>query len=96
MAITTVNSDSNVFAAFITKLIGKLSAQDRNFRKKTRFLMDNCSYHKNEQVVNKMIQQGLFVHFIGPYGFRQAAVELIFSNIKQKTLTEEMISTGKS
>ena len=48
MAITTVNSDSNVFAAFITKLIGKLSAQDRNFRKKTRFLMDNCSYHKNE------------------------------------------------
>ena len=58
MAMNQVNTDSEVFAVFCTKLLAKLIGEDKYARTKVILLIDNASYHKNEAVVDRLMAQG--------------------------------------
>jgi hypothetical protein len=60
--------------------------KDRNWRKNTLFLLDNASFHKSERAMEGFNGMGLPIMFLGPYSFNMAAVEKLFSFVKNRDL----------
>jgi transposase len=50
------------------------------------FLLDNASFHKSEKALEAFNQMGLPIMFLGPYSFDMAAVEKLFSFVKNRDL----------
>ena len=54
---------------FVTKLVAKLCTEDKNIRLKIRLLIDNAKYHTNRKLVERLQDQGINMHFLGPYSW---------------------------
>ena len=54
MAMTQVNTDREVFGAFLTALVEKLKSKDANYTKNYVFLLDNAKYHKGPEMFKQM------------------------------------------
>jgi transposase len=50
------------------------------------FLLDNASFHKSEKAMNGFKRMDLPIMFLGPYSFNMAAVEKLFSFVKNRDL----------
>ena len=85
----TVNrgiTNSDTFAFFLVKLVDHLDALDSGWREHSVIMLDNASYHRGEATQRLMHQLHLPVLFLGPYHFRLAPVESLFSFIKGRDL----------
>ncbi len=77
---------SLTFLLFLSKLCQRLDSLERHWRKDTLFLLDNASFHKSEKAVAGYKGMGLPIMFLGPYSFNMAAVEKLFSFVKNRDL----------
>ena len=85
----TVNSGRNNadrFFLFIMKVVKHLSQENPSWRKDVIFLLDNASYHRSNVNMERYRNLKIPVMFLGPYHFRLAPVEMMFSYIKSRNL----------
>ena len=71
---------------FLIKLSNFLDSVDGKWRKKTVIMVDNAPYHRSKLMMEKYGLLKIPLMFLGPYYFRLAPVELMFSYIKNRDL----------
>jgi len=49
-------------------------------------MVDNASYHKSRENLERYEKLGIPMLFLGPYHFRLAPIELMFCYIKERNL----------
>ena len=84
----TVNcgkTNTDRFFLFLMKVIRQLKSKDENWRENTIFLFDNAAYHRSQINMERYQHYKIPVMFLGPYHFKLAPMELMFSYIKNKT-----------
>ena len=77
---------SLTFLLFLSKLCKSLDAFNTQWRKNGLFLLDNATFHKSERALDGYKRMGLPIMFLGPYSFNMAAVEKLFSFVKNRDL----------
>jgi hypothetical protein len=77
---------SLTFLLFLSKLCKSLDTFDSRWRKNSLFLLDNASFHKSEKSIDGFKRMGVPIMFLGPYSFNMAAVEKLFSFVKNRDL----------
>ena len=85
----TINQGKNnttTFNYFIVKLCSHLDTSGDEWRSKALFLMENASIHRSREALKVYEALGLNVMFLAPYSFQMAAVERLFSFIKNRDL----------
>ena len=85
----TINSgknNSNTFMLFLIKLSNYLDSINGKWRQNTIVMVDNAPYHRSKLMMEKYELLKVPVMFLGPYQFRLAPVELMFSYIKNRDL----------
>ena len=53
-SIVQANVDHEVFCLFISKIVAKLTTENRNWRKDTIMMLDNAPYHHHLMVLNQL------------------------------------------
>jgi transposase len=79
-------NNSTSFVYFLVKLCGRLDLEDPAWRTKLVLLLDNASIHRSRETLEYMKVFGIPVMFLAPYSFRMAAVEKLFSFVKNRDL----------
>jgi transposase len=51
-------------------------------------MLDNAKYHKSHLVLKKYTEHKIPIFFLGPYHFKLAAIENVFSMMKNRNLNE--------
>ena len=82
MAITTVNTTSEVVCLFVKQLVNALEIEDPNFIEKTVLQFDGATYHRSSETRNFLANIKVKAMISGPYGYDIAPVEKLFSGIK--------------
>jgi hypothetical protein len=85
----TVNQGKNTsttFTYYLMKLSEALDASDPGWRARSVFLLDNASIHRSVDSVARQEDLGLKIMFLAPYSFKMAAVERLFSFMKNRDL----------
>ena len=95
MALTTINTTSEVVCLFVKQLVEALELEDPDFREKTVFQFDGATYHRSSETRNFLANMGIKTMISGPYGYEIAPVEMLFSGIKLTNLNPDLIRTGK-
>ena len=95
MALTTVNTTSEVVCLFVKQLADALELEDPDFREKTVFQFDGATYHRSAETRNFLANMGVRAMISGPYGYEIASVEMLFAGIKSTNLNPDLIRTGK-
>ena len=95
MALTTINTTSEVVCLFAKQLVETLELEDPDFREKTVLQFDGATYHRSAETRNYLANMGVRAMISGPYGYDIAAIEMLFSGIKSTNLNPDLIRTGK-
>ena len=95
MALTTVNTTSEVICLFLKRLVYRLNIEDGNFRDKTVFQLDGAKYHRSYETRNLLANLGVKTIISGPYGYNIAPIEMLFAALKCTDLNPARIKTGK-
>ena len=95
MALTTVNTTSEVVCLFVKQLAALLEIEDPSFRENTVLQFDGATYHRSAETRNFLANMGIKTMISGPYGYEIAPVEMLFAAIKSTNLNPQLIRTGK-
>lgn len=95
MAISQINTDSDSFCLFMSKLIAKLHTENKNFRENTVLQLDSADYHRSETTRNFLANNKIQTVLGGVYGYMLAPCELFFAGMKKGNLNPNFSSTGK-
>ena len=95
MALTTVNTTSEVICLFLKRLVYRLNLEDRNFRNHTIFQMDGAKYHTSYETKNFLTNLGVKTIISGPYGYNIAPIEMFFAALKATDMNHARVKTGK-
>ena len=95
MALTTVNTTSEVICLFLKRLVYRLNLEDSNFRDKTIFQLDGAKYHGSYETRNFLTNLGVKTIISGPYGYDIAPIEMFFAALKTTDMNPARIKTGK-
>ena len=79
-------NNSNTFVLFLIKLSKCFDNIDSKWRSNTIIMIDNAPYHRSKYVMDRYDLLRIPIMFLGPYQFKLAPVELIFSYIKNRDL----------
>lgn len=71
---------------FLCKLALTLDSIDEQWRFNTILVIDNAPYHRCGDIISKYKALKLPIMFLGPYHFKMAPAELIYSMIKNRDL----------
>ena len=85
----TVNSgktETDTFFLFLMKVMRQLSVENINWRDETIIMLDNAAYHRSQINLERFKKYKVPVLFLGPYHFKLAPMELMFSYIKNRNL----------
>ncbi len=85
----TVNKGINTsmtFLFFIKKLCEHLDKVDREWRTRSLLLVDNASIHRSAKTITGLRSMAVPLMFLAPYSFDMAAVEKLFSFVKNRDL----------
>ena len=93
--LTHANTDSDVMLVFMRHLMHQLDQEDANWREKTVFLYDGAHYHTGEEMRDYLGKLQVKVIYSGPYSYSAAAIEMVFSALKQGQLNPERIPVCK-
>ncbi len=79
-------TNSWTLGLFLQKLAGALDSTNPNWRGQTTLLFDTAPYHRSTEAAD--ILRGLNLHaaYLGPYQFKMAPAELLFSFIKNRDI----------
>ena len=69
-SLTQINTDSKVFCLYLTELVKKLSAADKDWRDNSVLLLDNASYHVSPETLSYLAWLKVEVIFSGPCKYR--------------------------
>ena len=95
MALTTINTTSEVVCLFVKQLVDALELEDPDFREKTVLQFDGATYHRSAETRNFLANMGVKTMISGPYGYEIASIERLFAGIKSTNLNPDLIRTGK-
>ena len=95
MALTTINTTSEVVCLFVKQLVEALEREDPGFRETTVLQFDGATYHRSAEKRNFLANMGIRAMVSGPHGYDIAPVEMLFSGIKSTNLNPDLIRTGK-
>lgn len=79
------NTNSNIFHNFIEKLVDKLNSKLNN---KFILVMDNCTSHKSDEIMEYLDKEKINVIFTPPYQSTFTPIELAFRALKKKTYSK--------
>jgi transposase len=85
-AINQGKNNSLTFSLFMLNLIQELDSLDPDWRKTTTIMLDNASIHRAKATKAYFEAFGLPIMFLAPYSFKMAAVEKLFSFVKNRDL----------
>jgi hypothetical protein len=85
-AVNQGKTNAHTFSLFLVGLCHALDGEDRNWRKEVTFLLDNAPYHRAAASFALYEALGLPLMFLGPYSFKMAPVEKLFSFVKNRDL----------
>ena len=71
---------------FLIKLSNHMDTISDNWRQNTIIMVDNAPYHRSKLSMEKYQLLKVPIMFLGPYQFKLAPVELMFSYIKNRDL----------
>ena len=74
------------FCLFMLGLIEQLDNDNKDWRKTTTILLDNASIHRSRAAKAHFEAMGLPLMYLAPYYFKMAAVEKLFSFVKNRDL----------
>jgi len=94
-SLTQVNTDHRVFCLFITKLVERLNADDRNWRTNSVLLIDGAKYQTCKESQKYMKALGIKYAISAPYSFEATPIEYAFSFLKAVHLNPLGLKTGK-
>ena len=89
------NTDSNIMALFFTHLVQALDHDQADWRDNTVILLDNATYHWDQDTKEVLYRLGLQIIYSGAYSFSAAPVETLFSHLKSCELNVDQVPTGK-
>ena len=94
-SLTQSNTDSDVMATYLSKLVMMLTKENKNWRQDSILLLDGASYHRSQET--RLMLKKLNVKYIisAPYSYDAAPVELFFAYLKREMLNPENEKTGK-
>ena len=85
----TINSGKNnsgTFGLFLIKLSNFYDSINPEWRQTTIIMVDNAPYHRSKVMMEKYKTLKIPIMFLGPYHYKIAPVELIFSYVKNRDL----------
>jgi DDE superfamily endonuclease len=85
----TVNqgvTNSYTLGHFLIKLVEHMNSVDKDWRKESIVMLDNAQYHRGAVTTEIFKNLDLPVLYLGPYHFKMAPVEMMFSHIKRYSL----------
>jgi DNA-binding Xre family transcriptional regulator len=85
-SINQGKTTSLTFSFFLTGLCKALDARIIDWRTNSTLLLDNASIHRAKDSLQVYNEMGLPVMFLAPYSFKMAAVEKLFSFVKNRDL----------
>jgi len=94
-SLTQVNTDHRVFCLFMTKLVDRLNAEDRNWRDNSCILIDGAKYQTCKESQRYMNALGIKYVISAPYSFAATPIEYAFSFLKAVHLNPLGLKTGK-
>jgi len=94
-SVTQVNTTSNVFCLFMSKLVQRLNKEDKNWQQNTIWLFDGAPYQTNEASQNWLKALGLNYVISAPYSYSAAPIELAFALLKSTHLNPNRLKTTK-
>jgi hypothetical protein len=94
-SLTQVNTDWKVKSLFLTKLCEALDSDRPDWRETSVMMMDNAPYNKKDECIDHIKSLNIPMVFISPYSFDASPVELFFSYLKQGTIVDPNVPTGK-
>lgn len=94
-SLLQLNTDQNVFCVFISKLVAKLTSEDRNWRDNSLILIDGARYQTSDESIRYMKSLGLKVCISAPYSYASAPIEYAFAYFKNTNLNPDRRKTGK-
>ena len=65
MSLTQFNTDSDAMLMFMTHLFTTLTAESKDWRENTYWLLDNAPYHRSQEVRNHLLRLGVKVILSG-------------------------------
>ena len=68
------------------KICEYLHSIDKAWRNDTIILLDNASYHRGASIMKELELLKIPVMYLGPYHFRMAPIEVLFSFMKSHDL----------
>ena len=74
------------FLLFLLKVCEYLDAIDKGWRNDTIIMLDNAPYHRGTSIMKELELLKIPVMYLGPYHFRMAPIEVLFSFIKSHDL----------
>ena len=96
VALTQINTDSEVMVCFLVKLCSLLTQEDKNWRQNTVIMLDGAKYHRSIETRSALQKLGVSFVITSPYSYDAAPVERFFSYFKRTQLNPEHLPTGKT
>ena len=93
--MTQSTVDSEVFVAFILRLVAILDCEDSDWRDNTIVVIDNASYHHCDQTLKALAALHVPTMLAGPYGYDGSPCEKLFALLKVGDLNPGDIASGK-
>jgi hypothetical protein len=94
-SLTQVNTDHRVFCLFLSKLVERLNAEDKDWRKNSIILIDGAKYQTSKESQKYMRALGINYIISAPYSFAATPIEYAFSFLKAVHLNPLGLKTGK-
>ena len=79
----------------MSKLVAKLTADDKNWRNSSVLLIDGARYQTCPESVKYMKALGFKIIISAPYSYASAPIEYVFGQFKSVDLNPEGLKTGK-
>jgi len=76
----------NIKVLFLITICEHSSPQDTYWRSNIAIVIDNAPYHSRKVIMEEYQHMKLPIMFLGPYQFKLAPVELMFSYIKNRDM----------
>lgn len=96
VALTQINTDSDVMILFFRDLVKLLNEEDRRWRTKTLIFLDGAKYHQSEETLKVCKELDIPLMVSSPYGYSCSPCELWYSLFKRVNLNPRKIKTNKS
>ena len=95
ISLVQSNTNTQIIKLFFDALVKMLDKEDKNWRKTTIVMMDNASWHVNDDALRAYSELNIPILFTGPQSYAASPIELLFAAFKKEDINPERVPTGK-